>query len=203
MAEYCDTTITFTGDTESLADLFSKLQTGWLGDIADIFDVQAHCSGSIENIDVDFHTIYQTTRWEPNIELWNQIITKHYENKVSFVYLAVEPFQNIFINSDVSHKIFPDKYFCDYEIKNSADTAYYTYDKEQLFLELIKDLTGQSVRTFEEAKEACSLFNSSHNEEFIHVGRFEPEQNAPDFTESLVNTVGKTVSGIRTCYANC
>lgn len=75
MSEYVDTTITFTGDSATLTDLFSKSQIGWLGDIADVFGVQVHCSGSIEDIDTEYHTIYQITRWETplSIDLWNLV----------------------------------------------------------------------------------------------------------------------------------
>lgn len=175
MSEYVDTTITFTGDSASLTDLFSKLQIGWLGDIADVFGVQAHCSGSIEDIDTEYHTIYQITRWETNTELWEQIISKRYKDAISFVYRSVEPCSGVFINSDISHDIYPDKYFCDFEVGDSADTVYYAFDEEQLFLELIRRLTAQTVQSFEEAKSICDSFNSSHCNEFIHIGTFEPD----------------------------
>ena len=111
MPNWCSTDIYFTGDTESITDLFNKVTEYtskefmkssfgpmWLGNVVLGFGIETaenishkssvRCRGSINHIsdiketDNDHEFFIQTeTAWEPMLKMWTEIIKRNYSDE--------------------------------------------------------------------------------------------------------------------------
>lgn len=203
MANICSTAIQFTGEEEALKDLFEKIDCGWLGEIAETFDIAAEVGGDIDGIDTGVYRIWQSDRWSPKVEIWRLIIDKYYKDKISFVYIAEEIGCGIYINTDETGEHFPEEYRVEYEIGREADTLYLSSEEE--LVETVNKLlsarvdtklptysqiinkqlpkpkaqtTKYKVKTEAEALDAADDFNKEHGStgEYITIGVFQSDE---------------------------
>jgi len=171
MANICNTTVQFQGDNIKLADLFAKLKIGMTDiDIAKAFDIPEPNSSntSIVGIDSKARRIYQSDANIPHISLWNNIITKYYSDKVSFVYKAEEPITNLYINTDSSGKIFPEKFVINYYVNGYSDKVYFDSIHDiVIYCDTLFGLTARSVESVKSAMKAILK-----NNEYFTLGEF-------------------------------
>ena len=92
--------------------------SGWLGNVLDRHGLDweaVPCRGYISHIDdspdENSFTIETEAAWEPVTALWEAVLATY--NGVSFVYVAEEPGNTVYINTDTLGRFFPDRYLLD------------------------------------------------------------------------------------------
>lgn len=180
MANICDTCIQFRGDDAKLQDLFSRLECKSLTEIAEQFDISElrlynefnPFRGNIIDIDASSFCVYQEDAYEPHVEIWYELIRKHYNSALSFVYKSEGPDSNIFINTDDTGIHFPERYVCDYYTPETSDVCYFETEKD--LVAWASELLGLG-RSIISIDELPSLFKQKYGENgtYISIGHFE------------------------------
>ena len=101
------------------ATIKNDFEPGWLGQVAINHGLdweKISCRGSIEHLDEyepgrSFFKLESETAWSPTDALWEAVIAEY--SGVSYVYIAEEPGNEIFTNTDYSGVYFPEKYLLD------------------------------------------------------------------------------------------
>lgn len=120
MPNWCSTKFVFTGNAQDITDIYNKITeytsssigksdfgNCWLGNVligfgfGDKIDSKTdrlRCRGSITDIgeiedyyDSFSFEFWTDTAWCPMVRMWNEIIAKHYDNRISVSWLAEEP----------------------------------------------------------------------------------------------------------------
>jgi hypothetical protein len=165
------------------SEIKNDFEPGWLGKVAikHGFDWEKiSCRGSITHLDDyetgdSFFTLETETAWTPTDALWEAIIVQ-YEG-VSYVYIAEEPGNEIFINTDIDGIYFQGKYLLEicgdvpipegwYAGKDKPDYLDIREYFESLdeFMDYFIKLTGREFSTIEEARVYLSdIFAQEHN----------------------------------------
>lgn len=180
MANSCDTVVQFRGDERALDDLFGRISTKPLREIATDFDIteteaaniscdRSPFRGDVIDIDKSSYRLYQDDAWVPHVALWSVVCEKIYDNKISFVYKAEEPGDNIYINTDDSGLFFSEKFVCDYCFKEKSDVEY--FPDERCFLHWLNKTFDVDAGTIDDA-ETMIIDKLVDDDEYITIGRF-------------------------------
>ena len=137
MSNWCDVEYAFIGEKEEVKSFRNKLEkytsdkfeglkndfgSCWEGNIAFGFGLdyaKIACRGEIEYIsevspidDNDFFVFYVSASdaWQPNYELFEQILLKFYSGTIGYEMIAEEVGCELYINTDTSGKFFPTRY---------------------------------------------------------------------------------------------
>ena len=210
MPNWCSTKyVAFTdkGDKSDLKRLHSNLAVaiktpsgvpngfgeGWLGDIAVKHGLDwesVPCKGTIEYLDEydddsNSFTFDTETAWGPCDELWEAIFAQY--DGVSFVYIAEEPGNGYFVNTDTEGRFLPEKFLLDvwgdgwnldelyakHSINSELfDGCRYFDDFEELAAHCF-EVTGRKFASIEEIR---NFFDNIFEEEldvFVGIHEFE------------------------------
>ena len=191
MPNWCSTTFSFyhNGTKEgeaALADLHDKIEEytkepsrvkngfgpKWLGNVADGFGIDwntVECRGEIIDItDVEndggyrAFRVYTETAWGPMPDMWEEIIGQRYQDQIMFEYIAEEPGNGVFINTDCEGIFFPDRYRAEKEDDDEFYEEYFTSDEE--LEKFLKEKYGIEEPTFDSAREKAAEFGCYVNE---------------------------------------
>ena len=180
MANSCDTVVQFRGDERALNDLLGRISTKPLRELAADFEItegeaaNTSCDrspfrGDVIDVDKSAYRLYQDDAWVPHVALWSVVCEKIYGNKISFVYKAEEPGDNIFINTDDSGLFFPEKFVCDYCFRGQSDVEY--FPDEQCFLHWLNKTFDIDANTVNNA-ETVIIDKFVDDDEYITIGHF-------------------------------
>lgn len=181
MANICDTRIHFKGEQTALDDLFSKLKTESLRDVAVKFGItqadipydMGFTRGDIIDIDEKCYEITQNDAWYPRTSIWQAIINKYYKDELSFVYKAEEPGSDIYINTDTTRTYFTESFMCDYCVDNEDDTI--CFDDEQSLLDWANEKFNATAVTVDELR--AYMDDYIGDDEYCTIGEYEHEYN--------------------------
>ncbi len=131
------------------------------------------CRGFILGIDDlnendDYFVIEVQTAWEPPSELFDCILQQY--NGVSCIYIAEEGGEGIYINTDTSGKIFPDRY-----ILYTDDTGFLYFKDEITLINYANSYTGKTFNSFEEITDYIDNLKKSKHDICIDVYKFSEE----------------------------
>lgn len=185
MPNWCSTTFSFyhNGTKEgeaALADLHDKIEEytkepsrvkngfgpKWLGNVADGFGIDwntVECRGEIIDItDVENDSgrrafrVYTETAWGPMPDMWEKIIGQRYQDQIMFEYIAEEPGNGVFINTDREGIFFPDRYRAGIEDGEEFYEEYFTSDEE--LEKFLKEKYGIKEPTLDSARKKAVEF---------------------------------------------
>ena len=185
MPNWCSTTFSFyhNGTKEgeaALADLHDKIEEytkepsrvkngfgpKWLGNVADGFGIDwntVECRGEIIDItDVENDSgrrafrVYTETAWGPMPDMWEKIIGQRYQDQIMFEYIAEEPGNGVFINTDREGIFFPDRYRAGIEDGEEFYEEYFTSDEE--LEKFLKEKYGIEEPTLDSARKKAVEF---------------------------------------------
>lgn len=87
------------------------------------------------------------TAWCPMPEMWDMILAECGYTDINYVYQAEEPGNDLYINTDVSGRVFLDKYYVDIFVSNDfwCEILYIQSDEELLHImnDFIRDLRNE------------------------------------------------------------
>ncbi len=115
--------------------------------------------------DDTYFAIDTETAWEPLSEFWDCIL-KQYEG-ISYVYIAEEPGFRLYINTDVSGDIFPDRFI----FYNDKGKNMYFKDVIEL-IKYVNKYLGKTFNSFEEIKDYINELKKSKHNMCIDVYKF-------------------------------
>lgn len=190
MANECSTKYMFFGDTEHIADLQEKIlkvqetKETSLHTLAELYAVNLSdipCRGHISYMDMWNNDgtalmLETITAWNPQTELFDAVIHKHYldanENRlIDFVYIAEEPGFNIYINTDTEGEFFPDRFYIDSCVNNNYASEY--MEKEEDVITWLKE-TFKALPEFTTLKEFEDCKSAILGEDdYINIHEFE------------------------------
>ena len=185
MPNWCSTTFSFyhNGTKEgeaALADLHDKIEEytkepsrvkngfgpKWLGNVADGFGIDwetVECRGEIIDItdvknDGGYRAfrVYTETAWGPMPDMWEEIIGQRYQDQIMFEYIAEEPGNGVFINTDREGIFFPDRYRAGIEDGEEFYEEYFTSDEE--LEKFLKEKYGIKEPTLDSARKKAVEF---------------------------------------------
>jgi len=186
MANPCSCRYAFYADNESKSELlrlYNKLSAimkpasvvkssddpSWLGNVAIAHDLNMEvipCRGSIEDLgdyepSSDFFTLECETAWAPMDKLWETVVAQY--KGIAFVYIAEEPGSDIYTNTDVDGRFFPDRYLLEIWGDISIPEDWYAgqqkpdcldireyFSNLDSFMEYCANFTSEKFNTFEE-----------------------------------------------------
>lgn len=166
--------------------LTSDFGREWLGNIIDEFCPQfmsvgaesTTCTfegqdisfrGSIEDIETTLDDATQgifefrtETAWGPMTEMWDMILSVCQYTDIKYVYLAEESNDVIYINTDIEHRFFEEKYHLDFTFSHGPSTyeyvyEYYPYNCEEQLLNYLNELIPALKRIYAENTEAFKI----------------------------------------------
>ncbi len=145
----------------------------WLGHVAIIHNIpwkSIRCRGYISHID-DFNDIANhfvigtETAWGPLTDFGDCILEQY--KGVSYVYMAEEEGNEIYINTDISGKIFPDKYMF-----YNEDVGSLYFKDESDFVKYVSKYLEKKFEYFDEIKKYIDSLRSSDEDLCIYVTKF-------------------------------
>jgi len=149
----------------------NDFEPGWLGKVAIAHGLDINkisCRGWIEQLDdfepeTNYFMLQSETAWSPTDELWTAVVAQY--KGVSFVYIAEEQGEEVFINTDIEGIYFPEKYLLeiygdspipeDWFPNQDKPSSLDIRDYFSSFQELVKyctKVTGKEFSTLEELK---------------------------------------------------
>lgn len=208
MPNWCITDVTFISENKNelkrLYDNLIKLYdipcpvkndfgNWWFGNIAIFHNLSLEnlrCRGKIAYVD-EFYLddncfrILTETAWEPLSEFWDKILEQY--NNIKYVYMSEEPGAELYINSDTSGLIYPDRFkldiYCeDYaKIKKAFPNIYngvcpgfieFFKNADEL-INYMQELTGQHFNEVEDILSFIDDINKKDNSYSVYVHEFE------------------------------
>ena len=138
----------------------------WLGNVVDGFGIDwntVECRGEIiDASDVEDDSgrrafrVYTETAWGPMPEMWWQIIDAMYPGLVHFVYMAEEPGNGVFVNTDSAGLFFPDRYRAAVEDGEEFYEEFFCSDEE--LEKFLKEKYGIEEPTLDAARKKATEF---------------------------------------------
>lgn len=177
MANWCYTDFTFTGKEEEVRDFCNKIKSfiskervqngfgnDWLGNIVDGFGFnwnKIDCRGRALSVtevekylsEAKFSVNVMTT-WRPMIKMWDKIIEKYYPS-VKYVFIAEEPGNEVFINTDEEGTFYKDRFCLELDLpeKYNCESTYYCTSEEGV-VGTLNSIFGYSYDNYEQCIEA-------------------------------------------------
>jgi len=206
MPNWCITDFTFEGKKEEIIKFHKRLNKiiekestvdndfgkGWLGDI--VIDFGYHyndvrCKGEIQdgfigevvvNGDIAFFSFSTETAWAPMFEMWDLILPKEYPS-IRYVYLATEPGQRLYINTDTERKYYNVEYLLELFLPSNVlgkvvDEYEFCANRDEV-LEKVYKIVGKRLDTIDEALSYLEDLAEESGEEldsYIKIVKFEP-----------------------------
>ncbi len=144
----------------------------WLGHVAIIHNISWEnrgCRGYISHMDdfndvANYFVIGLETAWEPPSEFFDCIL-KQYKG-ISYVYIAEEGGNGIYINTDTSRGIFPERYM----LYNDDEDVYFKNENE--LIEYMDKYMGKTFNSFKEIKDYIDKLRKSNPDICISVYEF-------------------------------
>ena len=180
---------------EASSEAKNAYERGWLGLVAIKhgldWEKEISCRGFIEHLDdyepvSNFFTLDSNTDWVPMDELWEAVIAQ-YEG-VSFVYVAEECGESIYINTDVEGLYFHEKYLLEICGYAPIPEGWYAAQDKPLILEIreyfscfddLRDycikLTGKEFDTLKELEGYLSDLFGEESNTITNVREFTPD----------------------------
>ena len=137
----------------------------WLGNVVDGFGIDwntVECRGIIDVTDVEddggcrAFRVYTETAWGPMPDMWEKIIGQRYQDQIMFEYIAEEPGNGVFINTDREGIFFPDRYRAAIEDGDEFYEEYFTSDEE--LEKFLKEKYGIEEPTLDSARKKTAEF---------------------------------------------
>lgn len=114
---------------------------------------------SINEPENDYFIVEYESAWSSMIEGFRYLLRNHYKTLKEFT-LAEECGEELFINTDISHKFFKEKYYLDIE-----DCGNYYCESEEEVIKALKSFDRKAkVKSIEDCFEYVKKFNKTHNE---------------------------------------
>lgn len=133
-----------------------------------------YIGGSLDNFsEPEYHGdkghmfLYMTTRWSPMIDGFNKLLARGFIN-LKGVYIAEEPGCGIYVNTDLEHKYFVDKYLIYDDLVGSE---YYSDDKS--LLDALRNDYGKDFKSVDDIKDDYYFsYGRGKNKRTVSVYRF-------------------------------
>lgn len=177
MANWCYTEFTFVGKENEIKDFCDKIKSftskerlpngfgnDWLGNIVDGFGFnwnRIDCGGQALSVtEVEKYlseakfSVNVMTAWRPMTKMWDKVIEKYYPS-IRYVFLAEEPGNEIFINTDKEGAFYLDKFYMDLDLpdKYEYESTYYC-TSEKGVVETLNSIFGYSYDNYEQCIKA-------------------------------------------------
>lgn len=178
MPNWCLSRFAFKGDKEELKNFNDKIRyftssenknqiengfgPNWLGNVVHGFGFnweRISCRGALNMPEKEFdpekdkYLMVETdTAWAPMPEMWDIILSRFYPS-LSYVFTAFEEGCGLYINTDIEHTIFPERYYVSvYDPINNEFDSEFCESKEELkeYLKSLKKTDEYNVFEFEE-----------------------------------------------------
>lgn len=191
MPNWCNTSYTFEGTKDEIAELYQKLQSldemtnplvenefgkFWLGCVVTLFGgdwKEIYCRGNIDYLEKTTDTtinLSTTTAWGDMPEVWNFVL-KQYPS-IKFYYSAEESGMCYYATNDVEGKFFPNRFQVE---ESDGETEY--YETIESVLADISIRLGMQISTKEEMCAALKIYNEENENEWISVNEFQVINN--------------------------
>jgi hypothetical protein len=180
---------------EASGEAKNAFEPGWLGLVAIKhgldWEKEISCRGTIEHLDdyepgSNFFSLESVSDWVPMNELWEAVMAQ-YEG-ISFVYIAEECGERIYVNTDIEGIYFPEKYLLEICGDAPIPDGWYANQDKPLCLEIreyfnnfddLRDyfikLTGKEFDTVEELENYLSALFDEENNTVANVLEFTTE----------------------------
>jgi hypothetical protein len=195
MPNWCATTVVFYGEQANLEQLWAdwnealkdnsvKSDIGWLGKLL-VYKGEEYkniyCRGflaDVPHLEQGRLTVYSNDAWAPMFNFYNWVAECY---QVEYVLIAEEPGCQVYINTDVEGKYFPERYFLDaYIIKDCkkmdelltvlselSDIKYFTD-----FSPIAKALTPYGVREERDMEKFCEYVYNKYPDVCFDFGKY-------------------------------
>lgn len=109
------------------------------------------------------------TAWEPMLDGWDELITDYGLKQVT---LAVEPMEDLYINTDTAKKYFKEKYIVDICINDNYYEEY--YETAAQVLEDMGKYFNKTFKTLKDFTKFCKkVSDDDNNDDWISFEEFE------------------------------
>lgn len=201
MPNWCYTGYVFYGDENAVKKLGKDIKkftsknymengfgTNWLGNVVLGYGFPyEECDFTFRGAIIDFEenggVLYVTTEtaWAPMTEMWDAIFEKHFksengETSIHYVFIAEEPGNEVYINTDIKGEFFPERYILEIEgtPEHQNFESYYMVNEKNVE-DTVNRIFGTDIKTIDEIKiflekkhHECPGFISFHEYESVY-----------------------------------
>jgi len=163
-------------------------KTGCLDDVAIKHGVDREkisCRGTIENLDDynpanNYFTLNSDTAWAPTDELWEAVIAQY--KGISFVYIAEECGESIYVNTDTEGVYFPERYLLEICGDAPIPDGWFAGQDKPPFVEI-----REYFETFDDLNSYCIKLTGID---------FDTIDELQDYISDLFDEEGNTISNV-------
>ena len=192
MPNWCTTSYVFRGNENEIKDFSNKIKSfiskeriqndfgdSWLGNIVDGFGFdynEISCRGLVTYFNPDDVPerleLSTETAWYPKTKMWDKIIAKYYPS-ITYVLLAEECGNGIYINTDLEGYDFTEKFSVDFKLPPKyhyvSPNGFYA-DCEENLIETFNSIFHRKYKSFKQCKKR--LFKEFKKKEYRDKGYF-------------------------------
>ena len=195
MPNWCTTSYVFRGNKNEIKDFYDKIKSFtskerisnsfgnfWLGNIVNGFGFDYNeipCRGLVtyfpeteEDTYPDRLELSTETAWYPMTEMWDKIIEKYYPS-ITYVLIAEECGNGIYINTDLTGDDFSTRFSVDFKLSPKynplCEYGFYA-DCEEELIEMFNNIFHRKYKSFKQCKKR--LFKEFKEKKYRDKGYF-------------------------------